>query len=233
MNEEQEKELKEATGIQEEFDKVEMLVALAEPVRVKVDIVNLLMETGRENMTSMISYLDENGFFESPASTKYHGAVPGGLALHSLSVYKLLTMFHKKFDFNQPRGHGQVLLPVSQDSIIIAALLHDVCKMGAYLGETPPYKWNRAQPKGHALLSLVRIARIIELRAIETMMIKFHMGVYGLLEFDSYCSEYPLRGDKTMSKEERYGKSLANAWYHNPIVKFMYFCDEIDNLAHS
>jgi len=34
-----------------------------------------------------------------------------------------------------------------------------------------------------------------------------------------------------MSKEEsqkaRYGQSLRNAWYHNPICKLMYFCDEL------
>ena len=32
------------------------------------------------------------------------------------------------------------------------------------------------------------------------------------------------------SKAARYGKSMANAWYHNPIVKMMYFCDEIATL---
>ena len=63
---------------------------------------------------------------------------------------------------------------------------------------------------------------------IEEMMIKFHMGTYGTFEFDSYCSEYPIRGDKSKSKEERYGVSLANAWFHNPIVKLMYFCDELE-----
>lgn len=200
---------------------------------VQATMIGLLRSIKRDNIEQLINYLVEGGFFTSPASTRYHGAVEGGLALHSLSVYKLLTMFHKKFDFNHSSGRGQILIPVSQDNIIIAALLHDVCKMGAYLASGTGYKWNRAQPKGHALLSLVRIAKIIKLEAIETMMIKFHMGLYGLLEFDSYCSEYPLRGDQTLSKEAKYGKSLANAWYHNPIVKFIYFCDEIDNLAHS
>jgi hypothetical protein len=95
------------------------------------------------------------------------------------------------------------------------------------------------------------------------MMIRFHMGVYGLREFyepggweakthveyeigsiadfiqDVFGGpEYPLRGDHSkdygLSKEEskklRYGKSLRNAWYHNPIVKVMYFCDELATL---
>jgi hypothetical protein len=69
---------------------------------------------------------------------------------------------------------------------------------------------------------------------IEELMIKYHMGVYGLNEFyaedDWQTGEYPIRGDKSLSKEERRGKSLANAWYHNPICKLMYFCDEIATL---
>jgi len=74
------------------------------------------------------------------------------------------------------------------------------------------------------------------------MMIRYHMGVYGLNEFykkdDWQTGEYPLRGDhiacEGLSKEEskaaRYGKSMANAWYHNPIVKLLYICDELETL---
>jgi len=114
--------------------------------------------------------------------------------------------------------------------------------MGAYIGTEKPYKWNKQQPKGHALLSIERIKKHIELTELEELMIKYHMGVYGLNEFydedDWQTGEYPLRGDHTndkeMSKEEskkaRYGKSMANAWYHNPIVKVMYFCDELATL---
>ena len=79
----------------------------------------------------------------------------------------------------------------------------------------------------------------IELEPLEIMMITFHMGVYGLNEFysedDWQSGEYPLIGDHSecegLSKEEsqakRYGQSLRNAWYHNEIVKFMYFADEM------
>ena len=67
------------------------------------------------------------------------------------------------------------------------------------------------------------------------MMIRYHMGVYGLNEFQESSGEYPLRGDhiacegmtKDESKDFRYGKSMANAWYHNPLVKLMSICDEM------
>ncbi len=193
-------------------------------------IVELLRSTERDGMGALVDeLLIKKGFFTSPASTKYHGACPGGLAQHSLNVFNTLKEYAAKF--KRSAGPGSIQLPVTRENIIIAALLHDVCKAGAYLGESAPYRWNRATPKGHALLSLIYISKYIELTQIEEMMIKFHMGTYGTLEFGSYCSEFPIRGDKSKSKEERYGQSLANAWYHNPIVKLMYFCDELDNFA--
>lgn len=196
---------------------------------VRETIGTLLMSTGREGIDKLLGYLECEGFFESPASTRFHGAYPGGLAQHSLGVYERLAKYASEVDFNP--GRGAITLPVTRETLIIAGLLHDVCKVGAYIGNVSPYKWNRAQPKGHALLSLIRIAKYINLEPVEEMMIKFHMGTYGTLEFESYCSEYPIRGDKSKSKEERYGQSLANAWYHNPIVKLMYLCDELDNLS--
>jgi len=178
-------------------------------------------------MPTLINYLHANGFFTSPASIRFHGSNSGGLAEHSLGVYWLLEKYAK--NMLPGGGRGQLTLPVKPENLIIAGLLHDVCKIGAYLASGTGYRWNRAQPKGHALLSLVRISHHIKLEAIEEMMIKFHMGVYGLLEFGgSYATEYHLRGDETKTKEERYGKSLANAWYHNPIVKLIYLCDELE-----
>lgn len=207
-------------------------------------IVTLLKSTNRKGMIYLIGYLMESGFFESPASTKFRGCYPGGLADHSLRVYDLLGSY-SYLKLNIANAPGQKLIEVHPVNITIAALLHDVCKIGAYIGDEKPYKWNKSQPKGHALLSIERIKKYIELTDIEKLMIKYHMGVYGLKEFhekDSWeyktNAEYPLRGDhsndKALSKEEsqkeRYGKSMRNAWYHNPIVKLMYFCDEIATL---
>lgn len=208
---------------------------------VKDKIVELLTSTKRKGIESLIKYLTESGFFESPASTRYHGSCGGGLAKHSLRVYELLIKLCPK-NICDVTVSGQNPLPLDCQSLTIAALLHDVCKMGAYIGTEKPYKWNKQQPKGHALLSIERIKKHIGLTELEELMIKYHMGVYGLNEFYSVdnwqTGEYPLRGDhandKEMAKEEskvaRYGKSMANAWYHNPLVKVMYFCDELATL---
>ena len=38
----------------------------------------------RPGAEKLLDWLDRNGFFTAPASTKHHLAIPGGLALHSL-----------------------------------------------------------------------------------------------------------------------------------------------------
>jgi len=196
-------------------------------------ILRLLENTEREGMDKLISYLKEGGFFTSPASTRFHSAYPGGLAKHSLRVCELLSGFNDDNNFSG-NGPGQITQPITKNNLTIACLLHDVCKMGAYVmispGNPPHYKWDRDYPAGHAVLSISRIQQFIKLELLELLLIKFHMGVYGLKEFEERSGEYNLRGDDTKSKGEKYGISLANAWYHNPIVKFMYFCDEIATL---
>lgn len=41
---------------------------------------------GRKGDKAVLHYLEEAGFFTSPASTKRHGAFPGGLCYHSVNV---------------------------------------------------------------------------------------------------------------------------------------------------
>ena len=205
-------------------------------------IIELLESVNRKGITELVSYLKDEGFFTSPASTRFHGLYKGGLADHSFRVYELMVDHKILLKLDTNCGAGQKPLPLKPENIIIAGLLHDVCKVGAYLpnpGGKTPYKYNKAQPKGHALLSIERVKEFITLEPIEELMIKFHMGPYGCNEFyaedDWQTGEYPIRSDhsecedmtKEESKEFRYGKSLANAYYHNPIVKLIYFCDEL------
>ena len=208
-------------------------------------IIKLLKSTERDGMDRLIDWLEHNGFFTSPASTKYHGCFEGGLADHSLGVYKLLVEFAVDSNLGAVTSRGQNPHTLNSNNLIIAALLHDINKVGAYIGTEKPYTYNKQQPKGHALLSIARIKQFIELEPIEEMMIRYHMGFYGLNEFyeegtweHKTNAEYALRDDHTgcegLSKEEsqrkRYGKSLRNAWYHNPIVKLLYICDELETL---
>ena len=202
-------------------------------------ITTLLKSTKRAGIKELIGLMQRGGFFTDPASGRYHGCYEGGLANHVYRVYELLLYHNQKMQLGEPLAPGQNPLPLTTANIIIASLLHDLCKMGSYL-KTKDGGWtyDRKAPKGHATLSIMRIKSYIELEPIEEMMIRFHMGVYGCKEFEPKNGEYNLRGDhiacegmsKEESKEFRYGKSLANAWYHNPVVKMISICDEIATL---
>lgn len=72
----------------------------------------------------ILKMFDEIGerFYTAPASNKgaYHNACPGGLAEHSLRVYKLAAKLMPQF----------VKTGYTEDDIIVAALLHDLGKIG-------------------------------------------------------------------------------------------------------
>jgi len=130
-------------------------------------IITLLRYTQRENIESLIEYLCDSDYFHAPASTKYHLNFPGGLAMHSISVYKTLRRLCSEFDIDIP-----------EESIIITCLLHDVCKIGAYKPQGDSYTYNRNQPPGHGDLSVSRILNYIELTDQERLMIRWHMNHY-------------------------------------------------------
>jgi len=205
----------------------------------KDTIIKLLKSTERDGMDKLIDWLEVNGFFTSPASTKYHGCFEGGLASHSLGVFNLLLEFFRGTNLGAVSSPGQNPHILEEANLIIAGLLHDINKVGAYIGTEKPYAWNKQQPKGHATLSIARIKQFIELDPIEEMMIRFHMNIYGTHEWCAGSKyeqgEFPLLGDhsdcdglsKEESKAKRYGKSLRNAIYHNPIVAVMHYADNL------
>jgi hypothetical protein len=203
--------------------------------RTKEVIIQLLTETDREGIDDLIEYLKVTDFFTAPASTRFHGCFEGGLASHSLGVYEILSGWHEEFDFNHVIGFNINPQPVTDTNIRIATLLHDLCKIDCYRGLQKPYSWIKQTTKGHALKSLLRINRYIKLELIEELMIRYHMGFYGLVSFDPRSGEYEIvntiSSEPRKSKEERYGKSWRNATHHNKIVKFMYFADELETIG--
>lgn len=55
---------------------------------IQTQIENLLLETNRPGIEGLLHYMDKSGFYDSPCSSHYHLAQPGGLAEHSLNVCK-------------------------------------------------------------------------------------------------------------------------------------------------
>ncbi len=176
----------------------------------KEQFISLLQATGRQGIDKVTEYLDKVGFFEAPASVNRHLSYEGGLAEHSLNVQRMAMMLREQMIAMRPDTAGQL----AEDSITIAALLHDVCKANIY---KKARKWRKDEqnrweqydtyeadysrfPLGHGEKSVIMLLRLgLELTNDEIMAIRWHMGAWNL-PFQSYedkcniseASDHPL-----------------------------------------
>ena len=95
--------------------------------RNKQEFIELLRSTKREGIEDLINWLSEKSdFFEAPSSTIYHCNYPGGLCQHSLNVYYAARDFYETYKkLSLPEKNVE---SIPMESIIITALLHDLCK---------------------------------------------------------------------------------------------------------
>lgn len=144
----------------------------------------------RPGAKGLLAWMDRNGFFEAPASTKHHLAIPGGLALHSLNVYHRLREIGAIATLQEieaedalrkiKAGHSFDLGADMEESVAIMALLHDVCKTDCYHRDTGTntYKFRDPLPLGHGEKSVYIITRYMYLLETEALAIRWHMGAY-------------------------------------------------------
>ena len=146
----------------------------------KEKFIELLRSTNREGIESLISFLEKTDFYNAPASTRFHGSYEGGLLEHSMKVYEILSYKLK---------NNVIDLFVPEDTIIITALLHDICKVNFYKvdyrnaknsrGEwekVPYYTVDDTIPYGHGEKSVMMISEYIKLTSEEKYAIRWHMG---------------------------------------------------------
>lgn len=107
----------------------------------KQKFISLIRKIEREGarIDDLIHKLENSDFFTAPASTQYHCSYKGGLCEHSLHVYEQLSTlvaieYPDRFvgDDDQPLTVPTPECPISEESIIITALLHDISKMNFY-----------------------------------------------------------------------------------------------------
>ena len=132
----------------------------------------LLRSTNREKIEDLISYITHMGYFEAPASKKHHRFV-GGLVSHSLETY------HKAMELREEKirnGYSPDQMP--KDSVIIAALMHDLCKADVlryYQESRKVYTCKRS--KGHSERSVRQVGYSgFQLTPLEKEAILWHMG---------------------------------------------------------
>ena len=146
----------------------------------KERFLELLRSTKRDGIENLISFIEKTDFYTAPASTRFHGSFEGGLLEHSLKVYDILADKVKNYPIS---------LEISEDTIIISALLHDICKVNFYKvdyrnaknskGEwekVPYYTIDDTIPYGHGEKSVMMISEYMKLTSEEKYAIRWHMG---------------------------------------------------------
>lgn len=159
----------------------------------KDKFIELLKTIKREgaDIDKLISQLNHSDFFYAPSSTKYHGAYPGGLCDHCLCVYHNLISLVKNKHLEET---------ISEESIVITSLLHDMDKMNKYTTydkNVPPDdnnpQWHKEQfykmrddksliYGNHEENSEYMVRQFIPLTRDESVAILHHMGG---MSFDS------------------------------------------------
>lgn len=146
----------------------------------KEEFLKLLRSIQREGIEQLIAFIESTDFFTAPASTRFHGDHAGGLLEHSMKVYEILV---------QKVKNASIKLDVSEDTLKIVALLHDICKVNFYkidyrnaknaLGvweKVPYYTVDDTIPYGHGEKSVMMITEYIKLTPEEKYAIRWHMG---------------------------------------------------------
>lgn len=127
--------------------------------------------TGNLRAVEVSKKLRQTSFYRMPASTKYHNNFEGGLFDHCTGVWANLEKLTSSLGLQWQ----------DPSSPFIIAMLHDACKIDAYL-YNPDYKcWERNEnhPAGHGDLSLAVISQLgIELTEEEMACIRWHMGAF-------------------------------------------------------
>lgn len=168
----------------------------------------------REGASELLKYLCGTDFFTAPASSRFHSNFEGGLCAHSINVYrrlKALVDMHKQA--------GDIAEDaVSEESVAICGLLHDLCKVDFYTvqmrnvkknGEwqsVPFYGISDSLPYGHGEKSVYIINGYMRLTRAEAMAINWHMG-----GFDNRVKA----GDY----------SISEAYYRYPLAMFLHIAD--------
>lgn len=169
---------------------------------IQTAIEKLLIDTGRDGIQNLIDHMEHSGFFSQPCSSKYHLAVEGGLAEHSLNVCRLALMLR---DLLAPE--------IPAEKVIVVSILHDLGKAGQY--GKPGYVPNMVKGRGknaelyrsekkpwtanldllyvdHEVRSIQIASSYIKLEEDESWAILMHNGMYGAFKYQIQGKETPL-----------------------------------------
>ena len=127
----------------------------------------------RAGLESLLDWLCKTDFFTAPASAQYHGNYAGGLCQHSVDVYQYAKKMLILMD-NAP----------SEESVAIACLFHDLCKVNLYKMDEQNQKElqyyvsdEESHFSGRGSKSVFLAQTFMRLTLEEAAAINYHMGL--------------------------------------------------------
>ena len=170
-----------------------------------------LSKVNRDDVDKVLNYIrNQSDFYTAPSSTKFHLSCPGGLLQHSINVLDALrALLPDNGDGTYSyMVAGKEVATIKEESVIIVALLHDICKTrfyavemrnkkinGAWV-EVPTYTVEDEIPYGHGEKSVFMIESMMKLSMEERMYIRWHMGFpddyNGKTTFGMAVDKYPI-----------------------------------------
>lgn len=163
-------------------------------------------------LVELYQWLDDSGFYTSPASTQYHEAYKGGLCDHTLRVVNNIIALHNL----------DVFAGVDVASAVLVALVHDWCKIGSYTSYQKNVKdasgnWVKETAfkytndpvisLGHGVSSMYLASKWFSLSEEEALAIRWHMGAWRVVTTE--CNE------------------LQHANENYPLVHMLQFADQL------
>jgi len=176
----------------------------------KAEFISLLKSTGREGIDDLIDMLDDGKmrFFTAPASVNHHLNSDGGLLQHSLNTCKAGLKLREMVISLKPELEHKL----SRESVIVATLLHDICKADIYVPTLKKRKgedglWREVEsydinyrnfPMGHGEKSVIRLLRLgLEMTDEEMLAIRWHMSAFDMSDSPEARGNYTAAGDKS------------------------------------
>ena len=149
----------------------------------------------RPGAADLMKWMEKMQFENCPASAGHHLNIPGGWCIHSVNVAMNASDL-----CNLPAFAG-----VDPKEAIVAALLHDLCKLGKYhAGDDGKYHYRDFRMMGHGEESVILALQYIKLSRNEMLAIRWHMGAY---------------------TGERNWNTLSSAYDSCPLAMLLHFAD--------
>jgi len=158
-----------------------------------------------QDFAALENFIEEMAKYPASSEVKHHSSYPGGLLVHSVLVMEVALSVAEALSYNEPQN------------VVMAALLHDVGKIGQYTNYEPNKenkRWLKVkQEVPHQVRSLLLASKELQTLPEEVWQaVAFHGSAYSNMAKEVEYKEFFLTliiqfADKWANKMERFERN--------------------------